>query len=83
MITRLFSLAAISALAATAAYAEGEFLAMDADASGGLSLLELQAVMPNVSEDDFSRFDADASGELSVDEYGAWLAAKTGMEEDY
>ena len=82
MITRILSIAAISALATSAAFAESDFLAMDADASGGLSLSEIQAVMPEVSEDDFKRYDADASGELSVDEYGAWLAAKAGMSEE-
>jgi hypothetical protein len=62
----------------TAAFAQAtaaDFATVDADASGGVSLSEAVAVLPNLTEDAFKAADADANGELSVEEYAAVAVA--------
>lgn len=62
----------------TAAFAQttaADFATVDADGSGGVSLSEAVAVLPNLTEDAFKTADADASGELSMEEYTALSVA--------
>jgi hypothetical protein len=65
----------------TAAFAQEaaatDFLTVDADASGGVSLTEAQVAWPDLTEDAFTAADADANGELSEEEY-AVLTAEAG-----
>jgi hypothetical protein len=61
--------------AAMAQDAATDFAALDADASGGLSLTEVQAAMPDVTAEAFATADADVSGELSEDEYATLAPA--------
>lgn len=76
MIFRSLLLIASLGLAATAANAQSaDFVALDIDVSGGLSLAEAQSVAPDLTADDFARFDTDGSGELSQEEFAAWVAA--------
>lgn len=51
------------------------FASLDADASGGLSLAEVQAAMPDVTAEAFATADADVSGELSAEEYATLAPA--------
>jgi len=57
----------------TAAFAQDaaapDFATADADASGGVSLTEAQALWPDLTEDAFNAADADANGELSEEEF--------------
>lgn len=69
--------AALTFTAGAACAQEDDFSMLDADASGGLSLAEVQAAAPEVSTEEFSAYDADGSGELSPDEFGAWKASKS------
>jgi opacity protein-like surface antigen len=48
---------------------------VDADANGTFSLVEVQAVYPNVTEETFAAVDTDASGELSAEELAAAVEA--------
>lgn len=61
----------------TAAFAQAatDFATVDADASGGVSLVEAQAAWPDLTADAFAAADVDANGELSADEYAALTAA--------
>lgn len=61
----------------TAAFAQAatDFATVDADASGGVSLVEAQAAWTDLTEDAFKAADIDANGELSLEEYGALVAA--------
>jgi hypothetical protein len=78
MITRILTASALLALCVSVAHSQStDFISMDADASGGLSLEEIQAVIPDVAAEDFGRHDGDASGELSVEEFAAWMATET------
>lgn len=56
----------------SAAFAQSatDFAAVDADASGAVSLEEAQAVWPDLTAEAFAAADTDANGELSVEEYG-------------
>ena len=47
------------------------FADVDLDASGELSLTELQAVWPDLTEEEFTAADMDANGSLSADELSA------------
>ncbi|MEO5808061.1 hypothetical protein [Devosia sp.] len=60
----------------TAAFAQAatDFASVDADASGGLSLVEVQAAWPDAAQDQFVKADADANGELSAEEYATLTA---------
>ncbi|GJL91951.1 MAG: hypothetical protein DHS20C04_16100 [Hyphococcus sp.] len=82
MTTRILTATALLALCASIAHSQStDFISMDADASGGLSLEEIQAVIPDVKAEDFGRHDGDASGELSVEEFAAWMATETEMNQ--
>lgn len=61
----------------TAAFAVGapDFVAVDADVSGGASLAEVQVALPDLTEEAFAAADIDASGELSAAEFDALIAA--------
>lgn len=61
----------------TAAFAQAatDFATVDADASGGISLVEAQAAWPDLTEEAFTAADIDANGELSLEEYDALVAA--------
>jgi hypothetical protein len=74
---RLTALAAVLALAGgTAVAQDDQFAQLDADGSGGLSLSEVQAVLPQATETEFAQYDADQSGELSASEFGAWAGSE-------
>jgi len=47
------------------------FADLDLDASGELSLTELQAAWPDLTQEEFTAADMDANGSLSVDELNA------------
>lgn len=51
------------------------FAAVDTDASGELSLAELQAVWPDMTEAEFGTADTDTSGGLTAEEINALQAA--------
>jgi hypothetical protein len=57
----------------TAAFAQAaaapDFATVDADASGGVTLAELQVALPTVTAEQFAAADADANGELSAEEF--------------
>jgi len=46
-----------------------DYTAIDADASGGVTLAELQVAMPAVTAEQFAAADTDGNGELSADEF--------------
>jgi len=73
----LSSLVVLGLSGAAFAQAATDFATVDADASGGVSLTEAQAVWPDLTEDAFNAADADASGELSADEFATISAAAT------
>jgi hypothetical protein len=61
----------------TAAFAQAatDFVSVDADVSGGVSLTEAQVALPDLTEEAFTAADVDASGELSAEEFDALVAA--------
>jgi hypothetical protein len=61
----------------TAAFAQAatDFVSVDTDTSGGISLAEAQVAWPDLTEEAFTAADLDASGELSAEEYDALVAA--------
>jgi hypothetical protein len=61
----------------TAAFAQAatDFVTIDADVSGGVSLTEAQVAWPDLTEEAFTAADLDANGELSAEEYDALAAA--------
>jgi hypothetical protein len=61
---------AVLGLSAGAAFAQTPttFADVDADASGELSLVELQVVWPDLTEAEFTGADVDVSGGLSAEE---------------
>lgn len=61
----------------TAAFAQAatDFVSVDTDTNGGISLAEAQVAWPDLTEDQFKAADVDASGELSDEEYTALTAA--------
>ena len=61
----------------TAAFAQAatDFVSIDADVSGGVSLVEAQVAWPDLTPEAFTAADVDASGELSAEEYDALVAA--------
>ncbi|MEM9014391.1 MAG: hypothetical protein AAGB02_04710 [Pseudomonadota bacterium] len=79
----LFGLSALSMSAAAqvtpavppADEGESQFAALDVDASGGLSLSEVQSAAPDVTANTFLQYDTDLSGELSETEFAAWRDA--------
>lgn len=77
MMTKIFLTSLFALTAATATAQESDFSAIDSDASGSLSLAEVQAVAPNVTAEEFATYDADGSGDLSEDEFTAWTTPST------
>ena len=61
----------------TAAFAQAatDFVSVDADVSGGVSLTEAQVALPDLTEEAFAAADIDVSGELSAEEFDALIAA--------
>lgn len=71
----LSSLVVLGLSSAAFAQAATDFATVDADASGGVSLVEAQAAWPDLTEEAFTAADVDANGELSAEEYAALTAA--------
>lgn len=67
---------AFALMAGAACAQEPDFAALDRDGSGGLSLQEVQAAIPDATEEDFAKHDADGSGELSESEFAAWISKR-------
>lgn len=63
--------------ASTAAMAQmaTDFVVVDADGSGDISLTEAQAVWADLTEEAYAAADSDQSGSLNQAEYEALLAA--------
>ncbi len=61
---------AVSALTISAAQA-AEWSAVDADGSGGISMEEAKAAMPDLDEDTFKDADADSDGQLNEEEFSS------------
>lgn len=76
--TSLFTLIAGAAVAQ-----EGSdgFATVDTDASGTISLEEVQSLKPDVTADDFTTYDFNGSGDLSQDEFVNWVAAINNLAE--
>ena len=70
---------AILGLSAGAAFAQMDmsFADVDTDASGEVSLAELQVHWPDVTPEDFAAADSDTSSGLSADEFDALQAGMT------
>jgi hypothetical protein len=71
----LTSLFALGLSGAAMAQAATDFVSVDTDANGGVSLVEAQVAWPDLTEEAFTAADTDASGELSAEEYDALVAA--------
>ena len=56
------------------------FADLDTDASGALTLAEVQAAKPDFTAEKFAKYDTDANSEISQAEYDAWKAAKKDKE---
>ena len=52
------------------------FADLDTDASGALTLAEVQAAKPDFTAEKFAKYDTDANSEISQAEHEAWKAAK-------
>ena len=61
----------------SAAYAQAatDFVAVDTDVSGAVSLEEAQAVWTDLTPEAFAAADTDANGELSAEEYALLASA--------
>ena len=76
---KLIAIAALAATFAAPGALAGEDMtlaSLDTDASGSLSLAEVQAAKPEVTAEKFAKYDTDASGALNQAEFDAWKAAK-------
>lgn len=76
---KFIAIAALAAAFAAPGALAGEkktFADIDADASGALTLAEIQAVKPEMTAEKFAVYDTDASGDISEAEYDAWKASK-------
>lgn len=71
----LVSIVAIGFSTAVMAQAATDFVSVDTDTSGDISLTEAQVVWPDLTEDAYKAADIDQSGSLSQEEYDAYLAA--------
>jgi hypothetical protein len=58
------------------------FADLDKDASGTLTLAEVQAAKPEFTAEKLAKYDTDANGEISQAEYDAWKAAKKDAKAD-
>jgi len=72
VLTTLFALGLSGAAMAQAAT---DFVAVDTDLNGGVSLTEAQVAWPDLTEEAFTAADTDGNGELSAEEYDALVAA--------
>ena len=67
---KILATAALLSLTSALAFAQTpDFAAVDADASGAVSMEEAQAAMPDLTEEAFKAADADGSGDLSAEEF--------------
>ncbi len=71
----LTSLFVLGLSGAAMAQAATDFVSVDTDASGGVSLTEAQVAWPDLTEEAFTAADIDGNGELSAEEYDALVAA--------
>lgn len=71
MKTILATAAALSFTTALALAQTPDFAAVDADASGTITVEEAKAAMPELTDEAFAAADADGSGDLSAEEYAA------------
>jgi hypothetical protein len=71
----LTSLFALGLSGAAMAQAATDFVSVDTDVSGGVSLTEAQVAWPDLTEEAFTAADLDGNGELSAEEYDALVAA--------
>jgi hypothetical protein len=74
----LAAVAVIGLSTAAIAQSAGDFISVDADQDGGVTLAELQVVVPDITPELFAAADADSSGALDQAEYDA-LIAQMGM----
>jgi hypothetical protein len=65
----LSSLVVLGLSSAAFAQAATDFATLDTDASGGLSLSEVQVAFPDLTAENFAAADTDGNGELSAEEY--------------
>jgi len=70
----LSSLVVLGLSGAAFAQAATDFVSVDTDANGSVSLAEAQLAWPDLTEEAFTAADIDASGELSLEEYDALAA---------
>jgi len=77
----LTSLIALGLSSAAMAQAATDFVSVDTDVSGGVSLTEAQAAWPDLTPETFAAADVDANGELSADEYQALVDANSAPAE--
>ncbi len=68
------TVATLTAISASPLLAGG-LADLDADASGTLSMEELQAVFPDLTEETFGAIDANADGDVDMDEAQAAVEA--------
>ena len=71
----LVSILAIGFASAAMAQVATDFVAVDADASGDVSLTEAQVVWATLTEEAFKAVDTNADGEVDQAEYEVYLAA--------
>ena len=71
----LVSIVAIGFASAAMAQVATDFVAVDADASGDVSLTEVQTVWATLTEEAFKAVDTNADGKVDQAEYEAYLAA--------
>lgn len=62
---------AISGFATSASFAQSSFESIDADKSGGVTLVEASAAGLNWTQEQFNAADRDADGALNIDEFTA------------
>lgn len=81
----VFSLAAVAALAmGGSAFAQGlDFASLDADASGTISIEELQVAIPDITPESFALLDSDGDGVLSEQEFAALVPAESAPVETF
>jgi len=77
VLTTLFALGLSGAAMAQAA---SDFVSVDTDMNGTISLIEAQVAWPDLTEEAFAAADLDGNGELSAEEYDALVAAATAAQ---
>tara|TARA_R110002124_G_scaffold109676_4_gene262775 strand:- start:1922 stop:2173 length:252 start_codon:yes stop_codon:yes gene_type:complete len=53
-----------------------DFVSVDTDASGGVTMEEAQVAWPDLTVEAFAAADTDGNGELSAEEYGLLISAE-------